>query len=140
MCDDLSSDETAMGNSQSCCAYTSRSVHFVLPALLVYQNYAYFTNCYFTHHLTFICILSALILFNCQRKFLFCYRRQSSSESGSKKLRKSKSANGGTFSHHGDPHHQGGHIHDKDYYDRAHIRTDPAGGGEGGEYYQSLKF
>ena len=61
-------------------------------------------------------------------------RRQSSSESGSKKLRKSKSANGGTFSHHGDPHHHGGHLHDKDYYDRAHIRTDPAGGGEGGEY------
>jgi len=70
-----------MGNSQSCCAYTSR--------------------------------------------------RQSSSESGSKKLRKSKSANGGTFSHHGDPHHHGGHLHDKDYYNRDHIRTDPAGGGEG---------
>jgi len=70
-----------MGNSQSCCAYTSR--------------------------------------------------RQSSSDSGSKKLRKSKSANGGTFSHHGDPHH---HYdgHDKDYYDRAHIGSDPAGGGEGG--------
>ena len=68
-------------------------------------------------------------------------RRQSSSESGSKKLRKSKSANGGTFSHHGDPHHHGGHLHDKDYYDRAHIRTDPAGGGEGGEYYnQSLNI
>lgn len=70
-----------MGNSQSCCAYTSR--------------------------------------------------RQSSSES-SKKLRKSKSANGGTFTHHGDPHHHGGHPNDKDYYDRTNIRTDPAGGGEGG--------
>ena len=65
--------------------------------------------------------------------FASCCRRQSSSESGSKKLRKSKSANGGTFSHHGDPHHHGGHLHDKDYYNRDHIRTDPAGGGEGGQ-------